>query len=180
MKRVRQMLLFFAIIFGSLSAFSAPSAVVDVTLSPAGSFKGKTNDVKGSAVLQNGEVTAKNIVVNLKSLKTSVELRDTHTQKHLQTSKYPEAVLVSAKGKNGKGIAKIRIRGIEKNVSGTYKVSGNELMADFKVNLPDFKITGIKYLGVGVQDEVTIHVTVPVTQGGTPARSSASVKSKSK
>jgi polyisoprenoid-binding protein YceI len=140
----------------------AASATVDVTLSPAGSFKGKTADIKGFATKKGEEVSAQNIVVNLKSLKTGVELRDKHTLKHLETEKYPEAVLISATGKDGKGDGKIRIRGIEKNIQGTYKISGNELLADFKLNLADFKITNINYMGAGVEDEVVLHVAVPV------------------
>ncbi len=140
----------------------AASATVDVTLSPAGSFKGKTADVKGFVTKKGDEVSAQNIVVNLKSLKTGIELRDKHTQKHLETEKFPEAVLLSAKGKGGKGAGKIRIRGVEKDITGTYKVNGNELEAEFKLNLADFKITNVKYMGAGVEDEVVLHVALPV------------------
>ncbi|MFF6464151.1 YceI family protein, partial [Staphylococcus aureus] len=108
------------------------------------------------------EVSAENIVVNLKSLKTGVELRDKHTQKHLETEKFPEAVLLSAKGKGGKGTGKIKIRGVEKDISGVYKVEGKTLKAKFKLKLSDFGIEDINYMGVGVEDEVTLAVTVPV------------------
>lgn len=140
----------------------AASAEVDVTLSPAGSFKAKTGDIKGFATVKGDEVSAQNIVVNLKGLKTGIELRDKHTLKHLETDKHPQAVLVMGKGKGGKGTGKIRIKGIEKEISGTYKVKGKDLQAEFKLNLPDFKITNIKYMGVGVEDEVVLHVSVPV------------------
>lgn len=149
-----------ALLFSTLTW--AASAVVDVTLSPAGSFKGKTSDVKGVAIKNGDSVSAKNIVVNLKSLKTGIELRDKHTLKHLETEKFPEAVLVTAVGKGGKGVGKIRIRGVEKDIKGTYKISGNELQAEFKLNLADFKITNINYMGAGVEDEVVLHVAVPV------------------
>jgi polyisoprenoid-binding protein YceI len=141
------------------------SAVVDVGLTPAGSFKAKTADVKGNATMKGNEVQAQNIVVNLKSLKTGVELRDKHTLKHLEVDKFPTAILVLAKGKDGKGTGKIRIRGVEKTIEGTYKISGNDLEAEFKLNLPDFKIVGIKYMGIGVEDQVTLHVVVPIKKG---------------
>jgi polyisoprenoid-binding protein YceI len=80
----------------------------------------------------------------------------------LETTKFPEAVLVSAKGKGGKGTGKIKIRGVEKDISGTYKVQGKVLSADFKLNLSDFGMTDINYMGVGVEDTVTLHVTLPV------------------
>jgi len=149
-----------ALLFSSLTW--AASASVDISLSPAGSFKGKTNDVKGFAVKKGDEVSAQNITVNLKALKTGIELRDKHTQKHLETEKYPTAVLLSAKGKGGKGVGKIRIRGVEKDISGTYKLNGNELQAEFKLNLADFKITNVKYMGAGVEDEVVLQVAIPV------------------
>lgn len=146
---------------GVSSAF-AQSVVVDVTLNPMGDFKAKTTQVKGEAIVKGDEVSAQNIVVNLTSLKTGVELRDKHTQKHLETSKFPEAVLVSATGKGGKGTGKLKIRGIEKEVAGTYKVEGKLLKADFTVKISDFGIKDINYMGVGVEDTVTLHVAVPV------------------
>ncbi|MFM6928714.1 MAG: YceI family protein [Bdellovibrio sp.] len=146
---------------GVSSAF-AQSVVMDVTLNPMGDFKAKTTQVKGEAIVKGDEVSAQNIVVNLTSLKTGVELRDKHTQKHLETSKFPEAVLVSATGKGGKGVGKIKIRGIEKEISGTYKVEGKVLKADFAVKMSDFGIQDINYMGVGVEDTVTLHVAVPV------------------
>ncbi|HEX7673251.1 MAG TPA: YceI family protein [Bdellovibrio sp.] len=147
---------------GVASAAFASEAVVDVVLNPMGDFKAKTADVKGEAIQKGDEVFAQNIVVNLKSLKTGVELRDKHTQKHLETEKYPEAVLISASGKGGKGKGKLKIRGIEKDVEGTYKVDGQNLIADFKVNIAEYGIKDINYMGVGVEDEVALHVVVPV------------------
>ncbi len=151
------------LLFAQLSgAQSTPSAVVDVTLTPMGDFKAKTNNVKGNAVLKGDEVSAQNIVVNLKSLKTGVELRDTHTLRHLQADKFPEAVLISATGKGGKGTGKIKIKGIEKPISGTYKIVDNMLLAEFPLKLTDFGIKDINYMSVGVEDEVKLHVAVPL------------------
>ncbi len=140
----------------------AQEAVVDVTLNPMGDFKAKTRDVQGSAVVKGDEIFAQNIVVNLKTLKTGVELRDTHTQKHLDSTKFPTAVLVSAQGKGGKGVGKIRIRGVEKEISGSYKISGKTLIAEFDLNIADFGIKDINYMGVGVEDEVKLHVSIPI------------------
>jgi polyisoprenoid-binding protein YceI len=140
----------------------ALSVSLDVVLNPMGDFKAKTSDVKGFATVKGDEVSASNIIVNLKSLKTGVELRDKHTQKHLQTDKFPEAVLLSATGKGGKGTGKIKIKGVEKDIAGTYKVEGKTLKAEFKLSLPDFDIKDINYMGVGVEDEVKLVVAVPV------------------
>ena len=60
------------------------------------------------------------------------------------------------------GIGKIKIRGIEKDIAGTYKVEGKVLKADFPIKISDFGIGDINYMGVGVEDTVTLHVAVPV------------------
>jgi polyisoprenoid-binding protein YceI len=140
----------------------AQSVSVDVVLNPMGDFKAKTSDVKGFATVKGDEVTASDVRVNLKSLKTGVEVRDKHTQKHLQTDKFPEAILVSATGKGGKGKGKIKIKGIEKDIAGTYKVDGKVLNAEFPLNLTDFDIKDINYMGVGVEDQVKLKVSIPV------------------
>lgn len=143
----------------------ASEAVVDVTLNPMGSFKGKTSDVKGVVIKKGDAFEAQNIVVNLKSLKTGVELRDKHTQKYLKTEQFPEAVLISATGKGGKGTGKIKIKGVEKDIAGTYKVEGSNIKAEFPLTLSDFDISDINYMGVGVEDEVKLVVVLPIKAG---------------
>jgi nitrogen regulatory protein PII len=147
--------------FISLSAI-AQQATVSVSLRPAGSFKATTSDVKGTATQKGDTVEAQNIIVNLKGLKTGITLRDEHTRKHLEVEKYPEAVLVSASGKGGKGEGLVKIRGVEKKVSGTYKIVGTNLVATFPIKFSEFNITGVKYMGIGVADDGTVDVTVPI------------------
>ena len=137
-------------------------ALVDITLKPAGSFKVKSTDIRGTATKKGDSVEAKNIIVGLKNLETGIALRNEHTKKHLETDKYPDAILVSAKGQGGKGEGVIKIKGIEQKISGTYKIDGGKLVAQFPLKLSDFKIEGIKYMGVGVADDVTLTVTVPI------------------
>ncbi len=140
----------------------AKSASVDIKLSPAGGFVGKTEEVKGFVKKVGNKFIGENIIVNLKSLKTGMSLRDKHTQDHLGTAQHPEAVLVKAEGENGKGKGVIRIRGIEKPIEGTFKVQGNQMSATFPLKLSEFKIENIRYMGVGVKDQVMVNVTVPV------------------
>ncbi len=84
--------------------------------------------------------------------------------------KYPEAVLVSAAGKDGKGSGILRLHGKEAKVDGTYSlISGNKfLKAEFKSKLSQFGINEINYKGVGVDDEFKVEVTVPVVAVTTP------------
>lgn len=140
----------------------AQEAHVNISLSPAGSFVGKTEDVKGHVEAAGDGYKAKNIVVNLKNLKTGIKVRDEHTQDYLETSKHPEAVLISAEGKGGKGTGEIKIRGIVQKVEGTYKIDGNLLRAEFPISLEKFNIKGIRYAGVGVKDKAVIKVAVPI------------------
>jgi hypothetical protein len=141
---------------------AAQSASVDVGLTPAGSFKVKSTEVRGYVQLKDGSVTGKNIMVGLKNLQTGISLRDTHTKKHLEVEKYPTAILVSATGKDGNGTGLIRIKGIQKKIAGTYKIDGSTLIAVFPIKLSDFNIVDIKYMGVGVDDEAKVTVSVPV------------------
>ena len=147
----------------SVSAMAAGSLVADVTLNPAGDFKAKTSDVSGEATVSGDTVKADNIVVKLNKLVTGMPLRDRHAkEKYMEVNKYPEAVLTKATGQGGKGKGMLKFHGVEKEVSGTYKIEGNMLKANFPIKLSDFKISGINYMGVGVEDEVKVEVSVPV------------------
>jgi len=157
---LRGSLFFLSLLF--VSAVFAQSAIVDVSLTPAGSFKAKTSEVKGAAIRKGKMVEAQNVVVGLKKLDTGIGVRDQHTRKHLDVDHFPEAILVSAKGENGKGEGVIKIKGIEQKISGTYKIEGSNLVAEFPLKLSDFKISGIKYMGVGVEDEVHLTVSLPL------------------
>jgi len=150
-----------AVILFSVSAF-AQQAVVDLRLRPAGSFKMKSIEVKGFAVQRGDKIEAQNISVGLKKVQTGISLRDEHTRKHLEVEKFPEAILVSATGSGGKGQGIIKIRGIEKPVSGTYRIEGSQVLAEFPIKLSDFNITGVKYMGVGVDDNAKVNVSVPL------------------
>ncbi|MFZ3231310.1 MAG: YceI family protein [Pseudobdellovibrio sp.] len=139
---------------------------VYVTLFPAGDFIAETNDITGAAELVSPtEVKAKDIKINLKSLKTGMETRDDHAKnKYLEVQKFPEAILISAIGKNGKGAGVLKIHGKETKVDGTYTLVDNNkfLKAVFKTKLSSFDIKEINYKGIGVDDEIKVEITVPV------------------
>lgn len=166
---MKKLFLLFVFLLSGVVAF-AQDAEVAIKLSPAGSFKVKSKDVRGFATQVHGShdgVEAKNIVVGLKNIETGISLRDQHTKKHLEVEKYPEAVLVSANGSGGKGHGVIRIKGIENKIEGTYKIEGSNLVAQFNLKLSDFKISGIKYMGVGVVDDAGVTITVPLKKSAT-------------
>lgn len=140
----------------------AQEAVVDISLSPAGSFKAKTSAVSGTAIKSGAGYSAENIVVDLTKLDTGIELRNEHTKEYLKVKEFPQAVLLNASGANGEGRGSIKIKGITKEIKGTYVVEGNKVKAKFPLSLKEFEITGINYMGVGVRDQVTINVVVPI------------------
>ena len=155
--------LFFSLLLNTQTHAQSVGMKASVKLSPAGSFTAETSDVIGHATKVGDGYQAKDIKVNLKKIRTGVELRDTHTQKHLETEKYPEAILVTASGKDGKGKATIKFHGEEKPVEGTYKILNNKfLQANFNIKLNEFKITGIRYMGAGVKDDVAVELIVPI------------------
>ena len=159
----------------SVSALAQQKGVkVAVTLFPAGDFVAQTSDVTGFAeIVSPTEVKASNIKINLKSLKTGMDLRDDHAKnKYLDVNKYPEAILMSATGKNGKGSGVLKMRNKESKIEGTYTLlAGNKfLKAEFKTKLSEYDIKEINYKGVGVDDEIKVEVIVPVqAAAATPA-----------
>lgn len=154
----------------------AGSVAVDVTLSPAGHFRAETESVHGFAYKVGDGFAAENVLIDVNTLKTGVGLRDKHTRQHLEAAKFPEAKLIKAVGKGGKGSAIVEIKGIKKKVSGTYTVVGNTLKAQFPMHLSELEIKNIRYMGIGVKDDVVINVNLPIQ--APPARSTASTHSK--
>ncbi len=152
-----------AVVMVSSFAMAAGSMVADVTLNPAGDFKASTNEVVGEATQEGDTVKADNIVVKMGNIETKMPLRNRHAkEKYLEVKKYPEAVLTKAVGQGGKGKGMLKFHGVEKEVSGTYKIEGNTLKASFPIKLSEFNIKGISYMGVGVEDEVKVNISVPV------------------
>ncbi len=169
-----------AFFIGSVS-YAQQNVKVYVTLFPAGDFVAATNDVTGSVEINSAmEINAKDIKVNLNSIKTGLELRDDHAKnKYLDVKKFPEAILVSATGKNGKGTGILRIKGKDAKVDGTYSLANNNtlLKAVFTTKLSNFDINDINYKGVGVEDDIKLEVAVPVVAS---AAGPAKVKAKTK
>lgn len=151
-------------LLGISSWASAASVVASLKISPAGSFQAKTSSVKGGVKQQGPKIVAAGpITVDLASLTTGMKLRDEHMKdKYLEVKKFPTATLTLGEGMGGKGRGKLKLRNIEKDIEGTYKVQGKNLEARFNIKLSDFNITGIRYMGAGVKDEAEIVAVVPV------------------
>ncbi|WP_127714077.1 YceI family protein [Halobacteriovorax sp. HLS] len=155
-----KIVLFLVFSFSSMAA--SKGVIVDVNLSPAGSFqiKGK---LKGSVTQKGDKLISNSLYASVQKFKTGMDLRDDHTKKKLEYKKYPKVEILKAAGKDGKGQAIIQIRSIKKKVSFTYKkLNSKYIQAVFNLSLKDFNFEGINYMGVGVKDIVKVTATVPV------------------
>ena len=89
--------------------------------------------------------------------KTGIDLRDEHFKKHLGLEKTPKITMKNISAENGTGTGTLSVNGVEKTVQFTYKKeSEKKLRAEFKVKNADFKLPSANYMGVGVEDEVTV------------------------
>jgi hypothetical protein len=157
---------------------SAANLEIDVTLSPAGSYKAQTKQIQGMAYKTADGVETSDVQIDLRTLTTGIGLRDQHTRERLLVSKFPEAKLIKARGKNGKGTATIEVKGMKLDVAGTYTVDGKTLKAQFPVKLSDLKIEKVRYMGIGVKDIVVVNIELPV--GDAPTRAAANTSNKAK
>jgi hypothetical protein len=148
----------------------AQSVSIDVTLNPAGNFKIETKQVTGTAYKTGDGFAAENILVDIRNLQTGVSLRDKHTRKHLGVPKYNSVKLIKATGKDGTGEALIEVMDKQQKVNGTYKVNGAMLEAEFPMVLSGVGIKDVAYMGIGVEDTVTVHVSVPIKETAAPAK----------
>jgi len=165
------------IIFAFLFASSAfPNKIekkleIEVKLSvlgaSAGSFVITTKKIKGKIYLsKNGKLSAKKVRIPVKYLKSGIDLRDNHLRKMLgyDKDKNKKAMinLIKVKGANGKGSATFKVLGKNQKVPITYKkINDKFASANFKLLLDKFGLTGIKYMGVGAENEVNITIVMP-------------------
>lgn len=145
----------------SFVALAENKVTLFITLSPAGSFQAVSTKPKGNIIKQGDVVTADKISVSIESLKTGIELRDEHTWKHLNSNKHPKAILTNVKGQGGRATGTLEVNGVKKPVNIAYKLAGQDVNAKFKVKASDFKLSKAEYLGVGVDDTITVEATLP-------------------
>jgi polyisoprenoid-binding protein YceI len=139
----------------------ANKLVLNVSLSPAGSFQAVSTRAKGN-ILKNGDnFSADKITVSIESFKTGIDLRDEHTWKHLNSLKHPKATLSDVKGQGGKATAYLEVNGVKRPVTITYSVDGENIHAKFEVIASEFGLSKAEYLGVGVSDIINVEATLP-------------------
>lgn len=145
----------------TVAAFAKAKVSIFVSLSPAGSFTAVSEKPKGNLFRSGDSFTADKISVTIESLKTGIDLRDEHFWKHLNSTTHDKATLTNLKAAGGKATADLEVNGVKKPVSMTYKVAGDEVIANFTVKASQFSLKKAEYLGVGVEDDVKVEATIP-------------------
>lgn len=149
-------------LFTSLSVMANSKVSINVTLNPAGSFQATSEKINATVTKKkDGTVTADKISIPVQSLHTGIDLRDEHLWKHLNSTKYPKAIVSDIKGKNGKASGMLEIAGAKKPIDITYEEKGSNLIAKFSVKTSNFGLPTAEYMGVGVDDNVSGEVSLP-------------------
>jgi hypothetical protein len=149
------------LLLSALSAFAKQKVSVFVSLTPAGSFTAVSEKPKGNLFKQGDSFTADKISVTIESLKTGIDLRDEHFWKHMNSSKHDKAILTNLKASGGKATADLEVNGVKKPINISYKVAGEEVIANFTVKASQFALKKAEYLGVGVEDDVKVEAVLP-------------------
>lgn len=140
----------------------AKSMIARVELNPMGSFEVKTKRIRGSVMKKADRLEAVNIEIPVRSFETDNETRDNHLKEKLNMKKFPNVVVQKAIGKGGRGQAIIQMSGATQKVPFSYEEKGSEVQINFNISLKSFGISGINYMGVGVEDGVKIKATLPL------------------
>ncbi len=154
---VKLVIIGFCLYVSPLVANSKQEIVAKVTLFPIGSFEATSDKIIGTGKKSGVRYSADSLRVPLASVKTGIALRDQHMREKLLEKQHPDIVVTDIKASAGKGTAKLSMRGVTKPISFTYKDFGDGTAeAKFTVHLPDFKIEGINFKGVGVEDDMEV------------------------
>lgn len=154
---MKHILIVFVLSLLSLNVFSGDGTIsIHVSLSPVGSFKITSENLKIKGFKKEGDlITAKKISTKKADLKTGIDLRDEHMKKRI---KERTISVKNISAKNGKGFGEISINKIKKKINFNYNESDGKTKANFKLNLEEFDIKDINYMGVGVNNNVDIKI----------------------
>ena len=146
---------------------------MDFSLSPAGSFQGKSTDLSGFAYYETGKIKATPITVRMDVIATGIALRDRHLKERLEDEKNPMAKMTDITGADGKGEGLLEYRSFKKRVPFDFAVDDTRtrVTAKFTLKISEFGLKDeIMYMGVGVEDELPVEVVVPVSKTPPPER----------
>lgn len=151
------------IFYFSVTASSALAQAVSVVvpLSPAGEFTLKSDKIVGKLKKKGSSYSASVLKTPISSLKTGIKLRDKHTHERLGAPKEKFVTVKNIKIKDGKGTAHITVNKVSKPLSFEAEEDGNHIKVKFTLKPSDFNLKDIRYMNVGVEDEVEAEISVP-------------------
>lgn len=150
----------------SLSVFAKSGSIsINVPLT-ASSFKIESKKLKGKIKESKGTYSAKKLYVKVKDLSSGMDLRDEHMKNsdRLDEKKFPKIEVTDIKAKGGKGSAVIQIKKKKKKINFKYSTSGDMFVAKFDLNVTEFDLKNLKYLGIGVKDIIHVTANVPIAK----------------
>lgn len=154
---------------------------VTLPMTIGGSFEAKTTGLSGTVTPALGGSINGTLALELSKFETGISLRDRHLRNnYLEVQRGPDFAVAKLEnirvdrlpGKtNFRGT--LLLHGVRREVTGTADVQPNgrgyRLEATFPLRISDFQIPEPAYLGVGVKDDISIHVAL----GAEPAAATA-------
>jgi polyisoprenoid-binding protein YceI len=145
---------------------------VNCPLTIGGSFDAKTSALNGSVTPDGAGAVKGSFVVDLMKLETGISLRDRHLRNnYLEVQKGPDFAVakmedIKIQKLSGKTTfsAKLTVHGQQHDVTGAADVQqdgkGYRVDATFPIQISKFQIPEPTYLGVGVSDQINVHVVL--------------------
>ena len=159
---------------------TSAEVTVNCPLTIGGSFDAKTTALNGSVTADPGGALKGSFTVDLIKLETGISLRDRHLRNnYLEIQKGPDfavAKLENIKIQKLSGKTSfsgtLMLHGKQQNVTGTADLQPDgkayKVDASFPLHISAFQIPEPTYLGVGVSDEITIHVVLTASPAAAP------------
>jgi hypothetical protein len=147
-----------------LQSWAKPGINLSFKMTPRkGDFVATSEQIKGFAKVVGDKYVAEGVSVPVATLDAGMPLRTKHMiGKYLENTKYPEVKLIKAEGSHGQGTGLIEIHGVQKPIKGSFVIDKNELVATFSVKISEHGIAQVKYLGLGVHDDVSVVARIPI------------------
>jgi|GEM_PF-2729110 len=147
------------ILFFSWSGFCA-QVLLDVTLSPVGSFEIRSESIGGKLTYMDSEkrYLTKRLFVRSGELTSGIELRDQHIHKFFKSDDFPYIELKNVEAKNGRGTGELHVAGQKQKIEFTYSIKDDLLLAEFDLNLDDLKFEVPSFMGIRPKKEIGVKV----------------------
>jgi polyisoprenoid-binding protein YceI len=159
---------------------------VNCPLTIGGSFDAKTSALAGNVTPDPGGAVKGNFTVDLIKLETGISLRDRHLRNNylevqkgsdFAVAKFDNIKIQKLAGKTTFS-GTMTLHGHQHDVSGTADLQqdgkGYKVDASFPLHISWFQIPEPTYLGVGVSDEISIHVVLTAAPGAAPRATATS------